>query len=164
MAVARPPTLLFLLAVVTLGGCAKSQSPATTAEDQSRLPSIRTETRLAPDTSRDPCFEHMHDLVGSLLLYLGQHHDLPPRIQDLATADAGPGAWTCPVTEHPYVYNPNGFGAPVQGRVVAIDSVPHPNGVRWAITILDAAEGQPVIAKVIALPRNWQPPPLPTTR
>jgi hypothetical protein len=142
--------------LLLLNGCApaagarapRASSPAATSQRAVAAPNLNT----------DPCATRLHDLCGSLLMYYREQQKLPPALADLSqTAGfAAIGELACPESHQAYVYVPEGFSVPgVPGTVVVYDPLPSHAGWRWAITIIP---GQgPLVAKVIALPKTWNP-------
>jgi hypothetical protein len=143
----RAAILAYAGALLLAAGCAGPASkppPAT----QPALGSNRSNT--------DPCATRLHDVCGPLLLYFATHDRLPAKIDELREL---PGfdlpELICPVSKQPYVYNPVGLPGPEAGtQVILYDATPAHAGLRWGIAVNHPAAGEPLIAKVIALPHS----------
>ncbi len=143
----------FLLVGLTLlCGCA---SPApTTINDK---PPARPD-RIDPISNTDPCAMRLHDICGGLLLYFAKHGDLPQQLTDMHDIPglAGESPFICPVSGQPYTYNPAGLLAPErQERIIVYDARPSHSNMRWAVRIQEPAPGQPLVARVVALPESF---------
>ena len=153
-----PPGVLLFLGLVGLtlvGGCG-DKSVATSSSNGPVLarPSERSGTKQIPVSNTDPCAMRLHDLCAPLLLYYGENHSLPPRLDDLRQVPgfADQVVLTCPTTNRPYVYNPVGVVNPNQAeRVIIYDAEPHSGGIRWAIAIIEPKGNEALTTKVIGL-------------
>jgi hypothetical protein len=132
----------------TPGRAARASSPSATSQRAAGVPNLNT----------DPCATRLHDLCGPLLLYYKEHQHLPPALADLAQTPGFSeiGELACPQSHQAYVYVPNGLSIPgVPGTVVVYDPLPSHAGWRWAITVVPGPG--PLVTKVIALPKTWNP-------
>lgn len=149
-----------------LAGCQAQPGPAgrgradrveqPDAPQQAQSPDARTPA--GPSINTDPCATRMHDLCGPLLLYYLTNRRLPERLEELSTmlgAD-GTAPIACPVSNRPYVYNPDGLLMPeTRSRVVIYDPAPSHYGIRWGVSIVEPQEPTgALVAKVIALPES----------
>ena len=107
----------------------------------------------------------LHDISGQMLWFWAVNHRLPEMLDELrTTADPGTNVdYTCPVTHKQYGYAPGGWQALNQPRrLVVYDSVPNPDGSRWAILIGEPKAAQPLATWVVKLPemmfRSYLPP------
>ncbi|WP_428937154.1 hypothetical protein [Fontivita pretiosa] len=149
---------LISLAVAMLaamaGGCAGRGASGSMPTTRPGSP----QQTVAPITNTDPCAMRLHDLCGALLLYFATNRQLPARLEQLQQVpgfEQVTGELRCPVSGLPYVYNPAGWLLPEkQQRVIIYDRTPAHDGMRWAITIEEPKEDQPLITKVIALPES----------
>lgn len=143
--------LLVILLLVCIVGC-QPRGPAPQAQ---QLQSQDMPPQLRPD---DPCAMRLQDLCGALLLYYLMNDALPDTLEDLPLS---PGMTEgielrCPSSGTPYIYNPDGIYLPERNaRVIVYDGVPTHLGMRWAIQIEEPQMGQPLVAKVIALPERF---------
>jgi hypothetical protein len=100
----------------------------------------------------------LHDLSGALLGHYARFYEFPADLAELqsdtALLEAPPAV--CPVSEKPYVYNPDGIFLPERNsRVLVYDPAPSHSQMRWAITVEEPADGGLPITKVIALPESF---------
>lgn len=141
------------ITAVSAAGCAQQSAGPAARKGPSTGPS-----GVTPITNTDPCASRLHDLCGPLLLYYSAEGHLPERLDELAQVGGQAGPLVCPASGRPYVYNPNGLPGPEAGtRVIIYDPLPSHSGVRWGISIRAGGEGEPLIAKVIALPESSVP-------
>ena len=145
--------LAILSAACLLAGCAAPKKSASASAPASL-------SEQAELSNTDPCALRLHDFCGPLLLYFGANHDIPPDTDALMQipgfADAGP--FECPVSHKPYVYNPQGLPTSNPSlRMILYDAEPSHRGMRWAVAIQAPREGQPLVAKVIAVPEAQFP-------
>ena len=149
------------IALSSIAGCTSETTPVTYASTE--RPTVVTPPSSpvpeSPASNTDPCALRLHDLTGALLLYYFTYQRLPPSLDE---ANAAPGAdapvpLTCPASGLPYVYTVDGIQLPERHeRVIVYDPMPaHYGGMRWAISLQDARDGAPMIAKVIALPESF---------
>ena len=142
------------IAPLLTGGCA---APGKSASSSSAPPPLSEQAALS---NTDPCALRLHDFCGPLLIYFGQNHDIPTDTDELKQipgfADAGP--FECPLSHKPYVYNPQGVATSNPAlRMILYDPEPSHRGMRWAVAIQAPKEGQPLVAKVIAVPEAQFP-------
>jgi hypothetical protein len=127
---------------------ARADTPSATSQRAASIPNLNT----------DPCATRLHDLCGPLLWYYKEQQHLPPTLADLAQTPGFSeiGALACPESHQAYAYVPDGISIPgVPGTVIVYDPLPSHAGWRWAITVVP---GQgPLVTKVIALPKTWNP-------
>ena len=97
-------------------------------------------------------------ISGALLMYFALHRKLPAQLDDLkplAEGDA-PLNFTSPRSGKPYLYTPNGIILQdLNQRMIVYDPAPGPYGYREAITIDEPIVGQPLVAKVVAVPESF---------
>lgn len=118
----------------------------------------QTKSLTAPISNTDACAMQMHDICGSFLLFFGSQNRLPNQLSELYSTGFldKDTRFVCPVSQQPYIYNPGGIIMPEQNaRIILYDAVAAHSGYRWAISIHDPQPGQPLIAKVIALPDQF---------
>ena len=115
-------------------------------------------TSREPNYNTDPCATRLHDLCGAFLLFHAAHRGLPARLEQLTDGAATPLDFTCPTTGAAYTYNPAGLTLPRQpGPLIVYDAAPHPDGIAWAIAVLPPEPNQPLVMKVVAVPREQIP-------
>lgn len=116
----------------------------------------------------DPCANRLHDLAGSLLLYHATNYRLPSRLTDLEqiTGPLAPATLECPVSEGPYVYNPDGLLSPdTKSLLIVYDSTPTHAGRRHAISIVaPTGPTDALVTKIISLPDQAFQPGKPSTK
>jgi hypothetical protein len=138
------------LLIATVCSVACQPQPTTSAPARSDPP-----PRTSSPSNTDPCAMQLHDLCGGLLLYYAEHQSLPATLAELAEIPGfdGPLALVCPVAKKPYQYDPDGLpGARDGSRIILQDATAAHDGVRWGIRIDDPRPGQPLVARVVALP------------
>lgn len=141
-----------LLTTAMLMGCAGGKTATKPVEDP------RTSPLTAPITNTDACASAMHDICGAFLLFYLSQNRLPAQLSELYNSEFLPKnvRFVCPVSQQPYIYNPSGIFLPEQNaRVVLYDATAAHSNHRWAITIQEPQPGQPLVAKVIALPDQF---------
>jgi len=100
----------------------------------------------------------LHDLCGPLLLYYATHAELPPKLEELLDV---PGFemgkdLTCPLSKKPYRYTRSGLPTKgTIGHIIIYDATPAHAGQRWAIAVKEPAPGEPLVAKVVAMPEAF---------
>lgn len=102
----------------------------------------------------DPCAERLHEICGQLLLFYSRNRHLPAKLEDLRSMPAADPSLSleCPISHRPYVYERQGLLLPdVRGRVIIYDVQPVHAGWRWVIAIDEITEGDPLIARVMAV-------------
>lgn len=125
---ARCTALAAVAAAALLAGCQPAATPAP-----------------ATPPLAEACPERLHDLAGELLLYYGQHGELPARLEG---PDGAPPR--CPVCGEPYVYDRAGVAVTNwPGRMIVYDAKPCHNGARWGILIEAPDLSQPLKARVV---------------
>ncbi|MGN6724818.1 MAG: hypothetical protein ACTHLZ_02785 [Tepidisphaeraceae bacterium] len=143
--------LLVLVAVVA-PGCQAPQKSAATA------PAAASEGPHPVISNLDPGAMRLQDISGALLMYFALHRKLPAQLDDLkplAEGDA-PLNFTSPRSGKPYLYTPNGIILQdLNQRMIVYDPAPGPYGYREAITIDEPIVGQPLVAKVVAVPESF---------
>lgn len=150
--------LIVLVSAIALLSSCSSPSP----QPRARAAGKGGVALESPDLNTDPCATRMHDICGPLLLYFASNKRLPASLDELkGTPGFGDlGNFVCPVSKKPYVYVPQTVIVPgVQGDVILYDPLPVHDGFRWAITALPPQGGGPLVLKVVALPRGWNPQP-----
>jgi hypothetical protein len=150
----RVLTIVLLGLAALAGGCGDKAIQTSSGGPVLARPPERSGTKQIPVSNTDPCATRLHDLCAPLLLYYGENHSLPARLEDLrqVTGFADDVVLTCPTTNRPYVYNPVGVVNPNQAeRVIIYDAEPHSGGIRWAISIIEPKGNEALITKVIGL-------------
>ncbi len=109
-----------------------------------------------PSVRKDPCAERLHNICGHLLLYYSTHRKLPPTLEGLHPTTGLPlPPLVCPVSEKPYVYDPDGVPIPnFPGRLVVYDPEPTHSGMRWGILVGASAGAPNITARVILVPEK----------
>ena len=133
--------------------CAVALSAARCAPAKP-TPAAKPKSGLSSAT--DPCAQRLHDLLGGLLLYYAQHDALPPNLKSLALPSGDVAeAMHCPVSNQPYIYDPQGLPAPDGSSLLVIyDAVPAHGGYRWAVEVNEPRPGKPLTGEVIAVPET----------
>jgi len=127
-------SILFLAA-----GCKSTTTTTTPAQPQSP-------PKMAALSPLDPCPERLQDMAGALLNFMAKYNRLPPTLQDLPPLKPGtPLVLTCPLSNQPYIYNPDGIKIR-SGWAVVYDPVPSHSNYRWAIVFAEVKQpgGAPV--------------------
>ena len=100
----------------------------------------------------------LHDLSGALLSYYAVHYEFPAELSDLAGQTWGPALppLVCPVSQLPYIYDPEGFLLPERSaRILVHDAAPVHSRLRWAVTVEEPGEDGLPATKVLALPESF---------
>jgi len=151
---------ILVLVLVALAGCVtRTRTSRSTPGVRGAITQQRpSPTGTAPISNTDACAGQLHDISGMFLLYYANHHQLPPRIDDLSEVQTiFSSEFICPVSGKGYIYNPMGIAAPGgNGRAILYDATPAHAGFRWAIAIIEppADSNRALIAKVIAMPES----------
>ena len=122
------------------------------------VPDAGTSPLTRPISNTDECAMQMHDICGGFLLFYASQNRLPAQLGELYSMQVVPKEvrFVCPVSQQPYIYKPDGIFLPDQNaRVILYDPTAAHSGFRWAISIHEPQPGQPLIAKVIALPDQF---------
>ena len=155
----RPCYRVVVASKATLIVCALIMLGCTPAKP-SRPPvqDAGTSSLTARISNTDPCAMQMHDICGGFLLFYASQNRLPNQLSELYSTEVVTKdiRFVCPVSQQPYIYNPNGIFLPDQNaRVILYDATAAHSGLRWAISIHEPHPGQPLIAKVLALPDQF---------
>ena len=153
------------VALLVAWGCTAPNPGKTQPRPASKLVADKaTSHGTAPRTSptlsaTDPCAERLHELSGSLLFYYAKHRRLPNDLAQLEALDSPAGddvALACPVSEAPYVYDPEGLPRPANqpGLIIVYDPHPSHAGLRWAVVMEPGGRAGPPITRVIAAPES----------
>ncbi|MBE3068770.1 MAG: hypothetical protein IMZ66_00895, partial [Planctomycetes bacterium] len=107
-----------------------------------------------PSVEQDLCAERLHDLSGAILFYYATHHRLPESPAALASlGPEDPVPLVCPVSDQPYLYQPNGLRVQGQhGRMVLYDAAACHAGMRWGVFVDGGGTGRRLIARVVLVP------------
>jgi hypothetical protein len=146
------PARALLIACALILGCTSSKPSRPPVQN------AETSSLTAPISNTDPCAMQMHDICGGFLLFYASQNRLPNQLSELYSTEvvAKEIRFVCPVSQQPYIYNPNGIFLPDQNaRVILYDATAAHSGFRWAISIHEPRPGQPLIAKVLALPDQF---------
>ncbi|HEX8520733.1 MAG TPA: hypothetical protein VF669_00670 [Tepidisphaeraceae bacterium] len=143
----------------SLGLLFSCSSPAPTPRAKTAAIAAQKPSSPAPNPDSDPCANRLHDICGRMLLYYAEHRELPQNLDQFKGVPGfDVGDLACPVSKQPYVYVRNPLPvAGVQGGVVIYDATPVHAGYRWGVTVLPPQGGGPLVLKVVALPRGWNP-------
>jgi hypothetical protein len=135
-----------------LAGCVQQKQARPPVQDPGTSP------LTAPITNTDACATAMHDICGAFLLFYASQNRLPAQLSELYSSDflSRDVRFVCPVGQQPYIYNPGGIFLQDQNALVILyDATPAHSQHRWAISIQEPHPGQPLVAKVIALPEQF---------
>jgi hypothetical protein len=150
--------VLLALMSAALAGCANETREVRPTAPPVRRPTLPSKVPPSPASNTDPCAMRLHDVCGALLLYYFTYQRLPNALDEL---NEFPGAeaqipMVCPATNRPYEYTADGITIPERRqRIIVHDPSPAHEGRRWAITIDEPADGQPLVAKVLSLPESF---------
>ena len=107
--------------------------------------------------SADASAARLHDIEGPLLMYYALHHRLPDRLEEIRPlADADTDLQLVAPSGQPYLYAPNGLGAPgTSKRIIVADPAPSPRtGARQCILMPPPPTtlGAPLSMEVLPVP------------
>jgi len=141
------------LLLIFIAGC---KSPTTNSSTSPTPKSTPGRAAVQPLSPFDPCPERLHDLAGALLNFLVQYNRLPPTLEDLPPIRGGqPVALTCPLTNHKYIYNPDGIKFSGNRWAIVYDSAPSHSNYRWTIVFSEPSQrGGAPIPSVLAIPES----------
>ena len=150
---------LAIFVVLMAAGCAtqtRSTTHATVAEQTVTKTTDPHPANSSAVSNTDPCATRMHDISGAMLMYYALHNRLPAELDALRTTPGGEALepFTSPASGRPFLYNPVGVidSKRASQRLVLYESAPTGGGFRWAITIVEPTQGQPLVARVVAIP------------
>jgi hypothetical protein len=156
--------LAALLLVALIAGC-KPQPEQRVGNDplsgiSSGEASLDTSVQtVSPETAvrAAPCAARLQNIGGALLLYYATKKQMPQNLEELKPfADFDqPIELTCPVSNKPYLYAPNGLTAVgKEKRIVVYDAAPSHNGQRWCLFMVPAGPGNALAVEVRAVPEG----------
>ncbi|MBI1338106.1 MAG: hypothetical protein GC164_14265 [Phycisphaera sp.] len=128
----------YILLVVLLSGC------GATAVTHDATP--------ASTGQLDPVAAQLHDVSGSLLMFLSGNNRLPATLDELCTATGlDPDRVVDPATGKSFAYQPGGMATTPDDGTVVLAAAPHtPKGPRWCVVI---DHSSPTVAcRVLNLP------------
>jgi hypothetical protein len=139
--------------LLSFTGCESAPPAHTASQTISPDGSLVSTDALTADQAvgSDQCSIQLHDICGALLLYYGQHKQLPEHLEDLKPLGDSSLSFVCPVSHLPYVYVPAGRIAPGSSkRIILFDPTPAHNGNRYCILMTmrvrpDAAQSLEVV-------------------
>jgi hypothetical protein len=102
----------------------------------------------------DPCALRLHDIAGAILMYYALNREMPTHLEDLrAMQDVDQQLnFTCPVSNQPYVYVPQGMTSPGRTKMILVhDPTPSHNGTRWCILAASGKPGEPISLEVLPI-------------
>ena len=142
-----------------VGGC------VTEKKTESFVPSLTADAKSSPKPAAstaipnlDPGAIRLQDISGALLLFFAEHRYLPETLDQLKTLAEldEPLNFISPASGKPYIYTSNGMVLQDQKkRLIVYDPAPGPQGYREAIVIDEPVVGQPLTAKVVAVPESF---------
>ena len=145
----RTSKLLLAAVCLALGACQEAAPRAAPKIDPPPAPA----GNLALGT--DVCVARLEEIGSLLLQYYVLNKKFPAALTDLKPLADAELTFTCPTSNLPYVYEPNGLFVAGQDRVLILyDATAVHDGMRWGL-VLQVPEGErPMTMAPVKLPQK----------